>query len=169
MRGCPNWTPPRLKISFIISQSPKKTRPRGTTLFKKTYLRKQLTLIMNKFDGLNPLYTNQITLNEDDNSKDNSKTTKRSEKTTREVILKTSKDTNDAMEVKMNEIGMAVNDNVDKKLNEGFDKLTNQISELVNFLKENNKNKDTKVDNSENETTEKDNEKKHLDYQHIFQ
>ena len=118
-----------------------KSRPRGPTLFKKTSLRKQPTLIMNKFDQLNPLYTNQTTQKEEETSKDNSKLTKRSDKTIREVILKTSKDANDAMEVKMNELGMTVNENVDKKLDEGFNKLTNQISELVKFLKENNKTK----------------------------
>ena len=91
----------------------------------------------NKFDSFNPLYTQQQSHNEQKENTDNAKAIKRSDKQTRDTIVRTNKDTANALETKMDELGTAVNQAMTKQMALGFDKLSGQIGELVNFLKNN--------------------------------
>ena len=94
--------------------------------------------MLNKYDLFNPLYKHQTSQESEKPTEkriENAKDAKRSDKTTQEAIMKSSKDTNEVIENKIQELGLKVNENTNNRLKEGFNNLSEQLSELVKFLK----------------------------------
>ena len=74
---------------------------------------------MSKFDQANPLFC-QHGAKENEDKGERSKEEKRSDKLTRDVIVKSVKDTNEVMETKMETVQTSINENINKGLQNDF-------------------------------------------------